>query len=72
VKDFHVLMDLFERNGVKFVSVTQSLNTLDPMGLYCVLLDFAQFEHEMTANSLETNLITRCRSRDKSKGFGKF
>jgi hypothetical protein len=50
----------------------QSLDTQDPMGRYGVLLDFAQFDDEMTANSLETNLITRCRSGDKSKGFGKF
>ena len=27
VKDFHVLMDVFDRSGVKFVSVTQSLDT---------------------------------------------
>jgi hypothetical protein len=58
----------FERNDVKFVSVTQSLDTPNPMGrrLGNVRLDFAQIEREMTANSLGTNLITSCRSRDKS------
>src|SRR5215471_841945 len=52
VKDFHLLMDLFDRYGVKFVSVTQSLDTQNPMGrlLRNVLLDFAQFEREMTAD----------------------
>lgn len=59
VRDFHQLMDLFDRNGVKFVSVTQSIDTQNPMGrlLRNVLLDFAQFEREMTAD----------RTRDKMR-----
>src|SRR5581483_9418412 len=32
VKDFHVLMDLFDQHGAKFVSITQSLDTHHPMG----------------------------------------
>jgi len=42
VKVFHVVMDLFYRFGVKFVSVTQSQDTQNPMGrrLRNVLLDF--------------------------------
>ena len=46
VKDFHQLMDLFDRYAVKFVSVTQSLDTQNPMGrlLRNILLDFGQFE----------------------------
>jgi site-specific DNA recombinase len=32
VKNFHVLMGIFDRCGVKFVSVTQSLGTQNPMG----------------------------------------
>src|SRR5262245_30324319 len=46
VRDFHVLLDIFDRHRVKFVSVTQSLDTQSPMGrlLRNVLLDFAQFE----------------------------
>ncbi|HAP41578.1 MAG TPA: resolvase, partial [Nitrospira sp.] len=52
VKDFHVLMDLFDRHGAKFVSITQSLDTHHPMGrlLRNILLDFAQFEREMTGD----------------------
>jgi site-specific DNA recombinase len=61
VRDFHLLMDLFDRNGVKFVSVTQSLDTQSPMGrlLRNVLLDFAQFEREMTADRTRDKMYQR-------------
>lgn len=61
VKDFHILMDLFDRSGVKFVSVTQSLDTQNPMGrlLRNVLLDFAQFEREMTADRTRDKMYQR-------------
>ena len=61
VKDFHQLMDLFDRCGVKFVSVTQSLDTQNPMGrlLRNVLLDFAQFEREMTADRTRDKMFQR-------------
>ena len=61
VKDFHVLMDVFDRNGVKYVSVTQSLDTQNPMGrlLRNVLLDFAQFEREMTADRTRDKMHQR-------------
>jgi site-specific DNA recombinase len=61
VKDFHVLMDVFDRCGVKFVSVTQSLDTQNPMGrlLRNVLLDFAQFEREMTADRTRDKMHQR-------------
>src|SRR5579864_5499576 len=61
VKDFHLLMDLFDRHGVKFVSVTQSLDTQNPMGrlLRNILLDFAQFEREMTADRTRDKMFQR-------------
>jgi site-specific DNA recombinase len=61
VRDFHVLMDLFDRCGVKFVSVTQSLDTQNPMGrlLRNILLDFAQFEREMTADRTRDKMYQR-------------
>ena len=66
VKDFHVLMDLFDRHGVKFVSITQSLDTHHPMGrlLRNILLDFAQFEREMTADRTRDKMHQRA-----TKGF---
>jgi site-specific DNA recombinase len=61
VKDFHLLMDVFDRSGVKFVAVTQSLDTQNPMGrlLRNVLLDFAQFEREMTADRTRDKMYQR-------------
>ena len=61
VKDFHLLMELFDRYGVKFVSVTQSLDTQNPMGrlLRNILLDFAQFEREMTADRTRDKMYQR-------------
>src|SRR5207302_3086590 len=61
VKDFHLLMDLFDRYGVKFVSITQSLDTHNPMGrlLRNILLDFAQFEREMTADRTRDKMHQR-------------
>ena len=61
VRDFHHLMDVFDRHGVKFVSVTQSLDTQNPMGrlLRNVLLDFAQFEREMTADRTRDKMHQR-------------
>jgi site-specific DNA recombinase len=61
VRDFHQLMDVLDRNSVKFVSVTQSLDTQNPMGrlLRNVLLDFAQFEREMTADRTRDKMHQR-------------
>ncbi len=61
VRDFHQLVDLFDRCSVKFVSVTQSLDTQNPMGrlLRNVLLDFAQFEREMTADRTRDKMFQR-------------
>jgi site-specific DNA recombinase len=61
VRDFHQLMEIFDRHSVKFVSVTQCLDTQNPMGrLLCnVLLDFAQFEREMTADRTRDKMHQR-------------
>jgi DNA invertase Pin-like site-specific DNA recombinase len=52
--DFVRLMDLFERYGVSFVSVTQAFDTSDSMGrlILNVLLTFAQFERELLGDRL--------------------
>jgi site-specific DNA recombinase len=65
VKDSHGLMDILDRCGVKFVSVTQSLDTQNPMGrlLRNVLLDFAQFEREMTADRTRDKMHQRAQKR---------
>src|SRR2546430_12839226 len=47
--DFAKLVEVFDRNAVTFVSVTQSFNTSSSMGRLTlnVLLSFAQFEREL-------------------------
>lgn len=47
--DFSKIMDVLDRRGVAFVSVTQQFNTGTSMGrlMLNVLLSFAQFEREM-------------------------
>lgn len=51
------MMDVFEKQGVSFVSVTQQFNTTTSLGRLTlnVLLSFAQFEREIISE----------RSRDK-------
>ena len=49
--DFAKLVEVFDRRGVTFVSVTQSFNTTTSMGRLTlnILLSFAQFEREVKA-----------------------
>lgn len=52
--DFSKLVEVFDRNDVTFVSVTQSFNTTTSMGrlTFNILLSFAQFEREVTAERI--------------------
>ena len=52
--DFAKLVDIFDEYGVTFVSVTQSFNTTTSMGRLTlnVLLSFAQFEREVSAERI--------------------
>src|SRR3954471_13025003 len=52
--DFAKLVELFDAHGVSFVSVTQQFNTTSSMGRLTlnVLLSFAQFEREVTAERI--------------------
>ena len=47
--DFSKLVEVFDRNNVTFVSITQSFNTTTSMGRLTlnILLSFAQFEREV-------------------------
>jgi site-specific DNA recombinase len=56
--DFAKLVDLFERHGVTFVSITQSFNTTTSMGRLTlnILLSFAQFEREVTAERIRDKI----------------
>jgi DNA invertase Pin-like site-specific DNA recombinase len=52
--DFSKLVEAFERHGITFVSVTQSFSTTTSMGRLTlnILLSFAQFEREVTAERI--------------------
>jgi site-specific DNA recombinase len=52
--DFAKLVEVFDRKGVTFVSVTQSFNTTTSMGRLTLnmLLSFAQFEREITGERI--------------------
>ena len=56
--DFAKLVELFDRHGVCFVSVTQQFNTTTSMGRLTlnVLLSFAQFEREVTSERIRDKI----------------
>ena len=64
--DFAKMVDVFDGAGVSFVSVTQAFNTTSSMGRLTlnVLLSFAQFEREVTAERIRDKV-----SASKRKGM---
>lgn len=56
--DFSKMVEVFERIGVSFVSVTQQFNTTTSMGrlMLNVLLSFAQFEREVTGERIRDKI----------------
>jgi site-specific DNA recombinase len=66
LSDFAKLIDRLEAKGCSFVSVTQSFNTSSSMGRLTlnVLLSFAQFEREVTAERIRDKIAA-----SKKKGM---
>ncbi len=56
--DFAKIVDVFDGSGISFVSVTQQFNTTTSMGRLTlnVLLSFAQFEREVTAERIRDKI----------------
>ncbi len=56
--DFARIVEIFDRHGVSFVSVTQAFNTTSSMGRLTlnVLLSFAQFEREVTGERIRDKI----------------
>src|SRR5215510_11541917 len=56
--DFARLVEIFDKEGVSFVSVTQQFNTTSSMGRLTlnVLLSFAQFEREVTGERIRDKI----------------
>ena len=63
--DFAKLVEVFDRNGVTFVSVTQSFN-MGRLPLK-ILLSFAQFEREVSAERIRDKVAA---SRKKGMWMG--
>ena len=66
LSDFARLVEVFDANQVSFVSVTQAFNTTTSMGRLTlnVLLSFAQFEREVTAERIRNKIAA-----SKKKGM---
>ncbi|THF93315.1 MAG: recombinase family protein, partial [Sulfitobacter sp. SK025] len=64
--DFAKIVDLLDTNDISFVSVTQQFNTTSSMGRLTlnVLLSFAQFEREVTAERIRDKIAA-----SKKKGL---
>ena len=69
--DFAKLVEVFDRNNVTFVSVTQSFNTTTSMGRLTlnILLSFAQFEREVIGERIRDKFAA---SRKKGMWMGGF
>jgi site-specific DNA recombinase len=67
--DFARLVEVFDRNNVTFVSVTQSFNTTTSMGRLTlnILLSFAQFEREVIGERIRDKFAA---SRKKGMWMG--
>jgi DNA invertase Pin-like site-specific DNA recombinase len=67
--DFAKLVEVFDRNNVTFVSVTQSFNTTTSMGRLTlnILLSFAQFEREVIGERIRDKFAA---SRRKGMWMG--
>ena len=66
ITDFGKLIEVFDEQDVSFVSVTQAFNTTNSMGRLTlnVLLSFAQFEREVTAERIRDKIAS-----SKQKGM---
>lgn len=64
--DFAKMVEVFDRQGVSFVAVTQQFNTTTSMGRLTlnVLLSFAQFEREVTGERIRDKIAA-----SKKKGM---
>ena len=69
--DFAKLVEVFDRKGVTFVSVTQAFNTTTSMGRLTlnILLSFAQFEREVTGERIRDKIAA---SKKKGLWMGGF
>lgn len=69
-KDFLHVLDVFDRNHVAFVSVTQPIDTTSSVGrlMRSILMDFSQFEREMIAERTRDKLYAMAQKGKRTGG----
>jgi len=69
--DFAKIVEIFERHGVSFVSVTQQFNTTTSMGRLTlnILLSFAQFEREIIGERIRDKVAAAKRKGKHTGGM---
>jgi DNA invertase Pin-like site-specific DNA recombinase len=63
LKDFYTLIELFDKHGVSFISITEHFDTSTPSGrlLRNIMLTFAQFEREIIAERTRDKMFERAK-----------
>ncbi|MBI2070504.1 MAG: recombinase family protein [Elusimicrobia bacterium] len=69
-KDFLHVLDIFDKHGVAFVSVTQPIDTTSSVGrlMRSILMDFAQFEREMISERTRDKMAAMVRKGKRPGG----
>ncbi len=62
-RDFHYLLELFERQNVAFVSATESIDTKSPQGrlMTAIMVQFAQYDRELDQERSRDFHLSRAR-----------
>ncbi len=70
-KDFHHLLELFEKRGVAFISATESIDTKSPQGrlMTAIMVQFAQYDRELDVERSRDFHLARARKGLWSAGL---
>lgn len=62
-RDFHMLLELFEKHNVAFISATESIDTKSPQGrlMTAIMVQFAQYDREMDVERSKDFHLARAR-----------
>jgi DNA invertase Pin-like site-specific DNA recombinase len=73
-KDFYQLIELFEKYGVSFISITERFDTSTPADrlLRNIMLTFAQFERELASKRTKDKMLERAKKGFCNGGYAPF
>jgi len=73
-KDFYHLIEIFEKDSVSFLSITERFDTSTPSGrlLRNIMLTFAQFERELISERIRDKIFERAKKGMWSSGKAPF